>query len=478
MSSVIVSKLSAFHIFEGLRDGLSHFSGPSRVAIMYAMRPDDPLHIYDPQHLLRGHEPKLKKLYISADEWRRRAPNTRVMNRFSQPYPAESPQLDGMISTGGYARSIFYQMWFTEHHPDMCSVGPTERWLERAVWLLAQDIARKDDEYTGASEYVIREYAPHAVRDYIVDDLNRRVGMDIQIRIYPILDAVLGISRTMEEGSCPCGDLVIMEPRDVARTRLAARFPRYERPELRNHKHVRKLLQAVEMSCRKLISDGAAIVGIADKNLPATYLRADFQGRHGFLSIGDDIVCSFADGNFHSSVRRDKLVQLEEFLLEADLDPPSLPYDLFKVAAEIVHHAEASKFGCTLVIDIHEAPIDIAGQHFETPVDLTKPEALALTKSLAKLDGALHIGADMRLHGFACILDGNAVPGEDRSRGARFNSALRFTAKHRNIIVVVVSSDRPVSVIQEGVALSAQCAWEPVSARLPSPPFLSEWVDQ
>jgi hypothetical protein len=101
---------------------------------------------------------------------------------------------------------------------------------------------------------------------------------------------------------------------------------------------------------------------------------------------------------------------------------------------------------------------------------------LDLAKSLSKVDGALHIGADLLLHGFACLLDGRAIAGENRARGARFNSALRFTAEHENLIVVVVSSDRPVSVIHRGVDLNATPDWKPLTQSLVQPPTLEEWL--
>ena len=41
MISPVVGKLNAFHIFEGLQEGLSLFSGASRVAIIYVVRPED-----------------------------------------------------------------------------------------------------------------------------------------------------------------------------------------------------------------------------------------------------------------------------------------------------------------------------------------------------------------------------------------------------------------------------------------------------
>lgn len=478
MPNEITGKLSALHIFEGLQDGLSHFSGPSRVAILYALNPAAPLRIYDPQKLLRGHEPKLKELYIDSSKWREEASRTRNMSRYSQPISEPNLQLAGLISTGGKSRSMFYQMWFTEHHPDMCHIGPTERWLEHAVWLLSQEIGRQNNEYTGASSYVVREYAPHAVRDFIVDELNRRIGMDVQIRIYPILDAVTGISQTMEEGELPWGKLVFVEPGEVDQLDFVARFPLHECPPLINFKHVRKLLQAVEHSACKLISNGRMILGIsAGDKIGRARLVAEFKGRHGFIHLDDHPVCSFSYGNFHSSTRRARLVQLEEILLETPLEPASRQHDLFKIVSSLVHHAEDQKFGCTLVVDTNPEPLMIAGQHLETPLKLTESHLLDLTKSLARMDGALHIRGDLQLHGFACILDGHAVPGENRSRGARFNSALRFTAEHSNVVVVVVSADRPVSVIQEGAELSARCEWAPISSLLPSPPLLADWLE-
>ncbi|MGB6012434.1 MAG: DNA integrity scanning protein DisA nucleotide-binding domain protein, partial [Desulfobacterales bacterium] len=122
-------------------------------------------------------------------------------------------------------------------------------------------------------------------------------------------------------------------------------------------------------------------------------------------------------------------------------------------------------------------PIEIAGQKSEQALDLRQERFLKLSESLAKLDGALHIGADLKLHGFACLLDGHAIPGEDRARGARFNSALRFTAENTNLIVVVVSGDRPISVIQEGVELNAQCEWKPVLGCIAPPPTLEHFIE-
>ncbi len=464
-----------YNILDGLQDGLSHFSGPSRAALICAVAPEDPMVVYDPQNLLQGHEPKFGELYLDAQQWRHNNSNGRMLKRFGQFQPEPDLQLAGLISCGGRSTSLAYQIWFTEHHPDMCAIGPTERWLEHAAWLLSNDFASEGTMYANTAGYVLRGYATHAIRDYILDEMNRQLGWDTPIRVYPLLDAILGISRTLEEGAWPRGELVFVEPAALDTLHYMARFPHLEQPELENFKHIRKLLQAVEGSQRRLVSDGKTIIGICDERLPPFNIAAEFNGRHGFLKLGHQCVCSFADGSFHSTTHRAKLVQVEEALLESRIDPET-QHLLFRVVSRLVHQAEARKHGCTLVLDLNRTPLDIAGQNLEEPLNLLEEAGIELAGSLARVDGALHIAADLKLHRFACLLDGRAIPGENRARGARYNSALRFTAGQPDLIVVVVSADRPVSVIQEGVELSAQCVWRPLSGCMAHMIPMDRWV--
>ena len=149
-------------------------------------------------------------------------------------------------------------------------------------------------------------------------------------------------------------------------------------------------------------------------------------------------------------------------------------HDSFKNLCLI--HVMEGLSASTIVIDLHKAPLTISGQLLQHPVNLKDAPYLDLAKSLAKVDGALHIGRDLHLHAFGCLLDGHAVPGENLSRGARFNSALRFTSERDQVIAVVVSADKPVSVIQGGVEMTARCEWEPISKGLTPPPTLAEWI--
>ena len=459
---------------EGLRAGLTQFSGPSRTAVIYSIKPDDPIHIYDPQNLLAGHEPKFKELYIDTDEWRKKTAISYDKKKFSNLIPEKNLELAGLISYGGRSSSVIYQMWFTEHHPNMCSVGPTERWLEQAVWRLSHDIANEEDLYTGISGSFLKEYATHAIRDYLIDEMNVLIGWDTKIRIYPILEAVLKISRTPEEGAWPKGELIFVEKQSLPMMKFIAKFSKTEQPILENVKHIRKLLQSVENSDRKLVSDEKTIIGIIKGDKPSFSITADFKGQHGFLKLNDNKVCSFLDGSFKSTTRKANLVQVEEALLESSMDPIAAS-TLFKIITSIVHSAARQRHGCAIVIDLNEKPIFISGHSLEQPLDLEIYEYLELTKSLSKVDGALHLGADLKLHGFACLLDGRSIPGEDRSRGARFNSALRFTAEQDNIIVIVVSSDNPVSIMINGLALNTSCQWKS-SLFCNEPLLLEKWV--
>ena len=460
---------------EGVCDGLSQFSGPCRAAVIFLIEPLAPVYVFDPHNLLRGHELKFKELYLENDEWLRNHALPVYASRFGHMEIQKNLQLAGLISFGGRSRPVFYQMWFTEHHPDMCSTGPTERWLEHAAWRFSHDVANEHELYTGISGNFLREYARYAVRDHIVDLMNIKLGWDTHLRVFAILDAAIAISKTREEGAWPRGRLIFAEHRSLAQLNFIVRFPEQDTPLLSNTKHVRKLLLSVESGSKAVVSDGQRILGIADSHMPDFCIVADFKGQFGFLSVNDECLCSFSDGNFHSSTRRAKLVQLEEALLESELDA-EIGNLMFQTIARLVHHAQEAHFGCTFVVDLNWTPVTIAGQRLDAPLDLREPLYFELACSLSRMDGALHIGRDIALYGFGCLLDGRAISGEDRSHGARFNSALRFTAEQQNILVVVVSADRPVSVISSGVEISAQCQWHPASGYRFIPRELSRWI--
>ncbi|MEE4364125.1 MAG: DNA integrity scanning protein DisA nucleotide-binding domain protein [Desulfotignum sp.] len=476
MNQTVYQKLCVANIMNGVIEGLCKFSHPSRVGLIFAAGPDDPVMVLDPQDLLQGHEVKIRQKFFSENgSWR-----SRVQDRIRyQPrgylIPENDLALSGLISYGGSCSDFFYQVWFTEHHPDLCSIHPTERWLEQAATLLIHDF-NSSRAAINSSEYVLKNYALQAVADHIVDEREQHLGYDSKIRVTSILNNVLDISKTKEEGSWPKGILFFCDPRQIARTEFITKIQEHERPQVSNIKHIRKLLLAVEDSDRKLVSDGVTIIGITGGPVPDYAISAHFKGDYGFLHLNDARIASFFDGSFHSTTREAKLVELEELLLDTDMDTATSTI-LFQVVSHLVHSAGRARHGCTLVIDLNDPPVRLSGHVLDPPLSLVEPQNIDLACSLLKIDGAVHLTADSCIHGFACLLDGRTINWENMARGARYNSALRFSAANSKVIVVVVSADRPVSIIFNGIEISAFCNWRPVCQHTPEPIQLDKYLD-
>ncbi len=474
MNQAVYRKLSVANIMNGVTEGLSKFSKPTRVALIYAATPDSPVRILDPRDLLRGHESRIRETFDSGSkEWKE---NIRA-SIYSQPkgciVPENDLALSGLISYGCSCENFFYQMWFAEHHPDMCSIHPTERWLEQAATLLIHDY-NSPRAVINSSEYVLKNYALQALSDYIVDEREQSLGFDSQVHVSTVLNHILDISKAKEEGLWARGVLFFTDPHTIDDIDFITKIQRHERPLVSNIKHTRKLLVAVEESNRKLVSEGSNIIGITDGPLPDYGIVADFRGEYGFLSIGDRKVASFFDGSYHSTTREANMVELEELLLDLDIGDEDSTV-LFQVVSHLVHSAGMARHGCTLVLDFSGTPIRLSGHVLDPALSLLETQNLELARSLLKIDGAVHLTADSHLTGFGCLLDGKTIKWENMARGARYNSALRFSADNRKIIVVVVSADRPVSIIYNGIEVSAFSRWKPASQFTPESITLEQY---
>jgi hypothetical protein len=476
MNDASYKKICIANILNGLTEGLSKYSGPTRVALIFAVEPDDPISIFDPQGLLRGHESKLDDVfYASGSQWRHRVKKNISTQPKGLVIREDDLELSGLISHGGSARKFFYQMWFTEHHPDMCSIHPTERWLEQAASLLVHDYNTKNAPIN-SSDYVLKNYSLQAIADHIVDIRDKHLGCDSKIQIPPILNDILNISKTREEGAWARGVLFFTDPDKIEHLDFLTKIQKHERPVVSNVKHIRKLLLAVERSERKLVSDGNTIIGITDGPVPDYAIAAEFKGDFGFLKTGKDKIASFFDGSFHSTTRKAKMVELEELLLDSNMDTLATS-TLFNLVSHLVHKAGHARHGCTLVIDLNDTPKRLSGHVLDPSLSLTDPKNVDLASSLLRIDGAVHLTADACIHGFGCLLDGKTVSWENMARGARYNSALRFSADNSRIIVVVVSADRPVSIIYNGIEVNAFSQWRSVYHHTPELISLKQYLN-
>ena len=114
---------------------------------------------------------------------------------------------------------------------------------------------------------------------------------------------------------------------------------------------------------------------------------------------------------------------------------------------EIVQAAQESGHGTMIVVsaDPESETTRLRGDGMVIEPDYLKPEEIV---RLGSVDGAVIVGPDGRCHAFGVILDGVSNESGDRSRGARFNSAVRYQNMATvGSIIIVVSDDGTIDLL-------------------------------
>ena len=138
-------------------------------------------------------------------------------------------------------------------------------------------------------------------------------------------------------------------------------------------------------------------------------------------------------------------------------------YAITNIMAEIVQNATEQKHGTTIVFSMH-AKEEVGRlnrtcfQIEEVPLRNNKE----IIKQITAIDGAVMCGFDGVCYAIGVILDGMAVGApdkktgegdgykqepEDISRGARYNSAIRYKNANPCSIICIVSEDGDVNII-------------------------------
>ena len=114
---------------------------------------------------------------------------------------------------------------------------------------------------------------------------------------------------------------------------------------------------------------------------------------------------------------------------------------------KIVQAAQESSQGTMIVVsadpEAETARLSSDGMVIEP--DYLEPEQIV---RLGSVDGAVIVGPDGRCYAFGVILDGVASESGDRSRGARFNSAVRYQNKAAvGSVIIVISDDGTIELL-------------------------------
>lgn len=252
------------------------------------------------------------------------------------------------------------------------------------------------------------------------------------------------ISALRYEGSATSGSIVFVPPDDP---KISYKV-RFKKPtHLNSDRLIRKL---VEMS-----GDGLACVCEGSRGLSGLATRdshnemplfcANFTEYYRWsLSYGNKILMECA---FGIPVLPSPPLTEPAFLSNVQRILPGLTNDQGHALWQAVSEAMNQKHGTMLVVseDAQGEAERLQNQSITIQPQLLIPE---LIKKISGIDGAVLLDRHCRCHAIGVILDGMASQSGDPSRGARFNSAVRYVSSVKvPTLCLVVSEDGYVNMI-------------------------------
>jgi len=216
---------------------------------------------------------------------------------------------------------------------------------------------------------------------------------------------------------------------------------------LDSHKLVRKVVEISDKQLGCICQGGEGIVGFG--SLPdfgdTPIFRAVFTGHYRWaLYVNDTLLMNCAFGV--PSVPQPRLT-FETFFSNIRRVLPGLTLEQGKALWVAVSAAMEQRHGTMLVVsDAASSEAQrLRSQAIEIePIKLSS----ALVARISGIDGAILVDRDCNCHAIGVILDGIATNTGDPSRGARYNSALRYIESFRvPAVCLVVSEDGYVNMV-------------------------------
>lgn len=425
-------------LLHAVQKGLSSYAGPLRVAVV--MRP----YVYDPYGLLRPHAAAVEQ---------------------------KATEIDGLVCYAHGTQAI----WYAELPPDLCHPESIRLWLLEAARCLSAELALGLRSQVHSSRITLENYSLYAIEHFIANEYEMRRRRPPQLHIMEVLETLAALSLEREESTPISGEILFADTMEGQPLQLA--FD--PRPSMLDRKHLSKLFLGLWKGV-SLASCGREIWGIGRREelRLELLLRAEFESGVGGLFLGGELIeqdielCTLSAGRLQARRINPQLPGLMRTLKRCGFtneETRSLDRNLSILCSEINRHHH----GATIVLETGAKSLTLSGQ----AVTPTRLDIQAL-RALSEVDGALHLDREGRLKGFGCLLDGMASAREDRARGARYNSALRFTETHEDCLVVVISADGPISVFRKGVRLGSGA---PIKLRETvdlKPPTVEEWLSK
>lgn len=314
----------------------------------------------------------------------------------------------------------------------------------------AEDYQRLKDD-----EFYLDGYVRSKVKSFL-EGIERRLGLEDAKEYDTLYGRLNTISDMAYEGNSVNGKMLIIKKElKIDDSEYLVKFQ--EKISIRNHRLMRKL---IEVSSKELI------------------LVCDNDDARGFISIdtlknnaekyNNNIVIYFTGhGSYKVNILKEEenniltIRQGVPILQQSNYSPETFKKTLEKIFKDIskdeidyfqgvIEQAVQQTHGTMLVIT-KEAEREI--KNFKNQGILTNKEKLdkEIIKNITEIDGAVLLDNNGYCHGIGVILDGLATEKVgDLSRGARYNSALKYMEKEGikgNTVIVIISEDGMINIL-------------------------------
>ncbi len=308
-----------------------------------------------------------------------------------------------------------------------------------AVGLSEQNVGALEPDADWDHEEILRS-AGRALADYPA------LGGRRDVTRRGLFHACNTISSLLHEGEAGRGTLILSHP-DHAGLKVKVRFQRPVR--LYDYSAARKMLETARPGFA-LLSDGAVIYGLGSIDLghsvPGDALfQVNFLRHYTWeLLYGARPLMRVSYG--HPRLPRLPVLEARFRDLAARTFPALGPEALDRLW-ECARTASEQAHGTILVVREAAGEEAVRLKAQSAPVEGVELGSDALL-AISSVDGAVLVDPSAVCHAFGVILDGRATARTDPSRGARYNSAVRYVqASECPCLAVVVSEDGGVDIV-------------------------------
>jgi hypothetical protein len=373
----------------------------------------------------------------------------------------DCPEDDSLVLFARSTASVAYQLWVLECFPEHIGEtrGVLQEWLRLAAWSYTAERFSSEDlgvigAYRAADSLELK--ASEAVSAHLTRSRGGDLSSPDNMNWPGLIRCIQRVSRALEEGHRAGGTIAFLSEAAHPRARWITRINSPTPISLSNSKHIVKLLQSVSEDDKlALAASNTHLLGILRLSESEVPVRAQFTNGAALVTVGSDHICRVHDGRFRSIIDRGSLLARVCASLSVT-EGPTPPEGVLRSIGGVLDSAECQGFGCTFAYRPEFDTGQPSSHWLEDPIKLSQETAAANTRlvsGMARVDGAVLVDSQSMVRGFGAILTGHGVDGEDLSRGARFNSALRYSALYPDSIVITQSQDGPLAVFYGGRAV-------------------------